>query len=128
MLDHGVSPRIHGNHKRTPHNTLSLDTYQLAMRFLEAYLDKHAIKDNKGPNKSEVLHLPKSITKKIIHDAYLNHMKTITNEPGMITIYNFWSYFGKTFINIFELQGKNTEFFYIREITSTSKYIKRDMD
>ena len=110
MLDHGVSPRIHGNHKRTPHNTLSLDTYQLAMRFLEAYLDKHAIKDNKGPNKSEVLHLPKSITKKIIHDAYLNHMKTITNEPGMITIYNFWSYFGKLLLTFSSCKAKIQSF------------------
>ena len=118
MVDHGVSPRTHGNHKRTPANTFSLDTYQLAMRFLEAYLDKHAIKvslnngtciqcftliepkivhffdciqcivhslepifqDNKKGPKSDVLHLPKSISKKTIHEAYLNY--STTNEPG----------------------------------------------
>ena len=85
MVDHGVSPRIHGNHKRTPHNTLSLDTYQLAMRFLEAYLDKHAIKDSKKGPKSEAIHLPKSISKKIIHDAYLNY--SITNEPGICSMF-----------------------------------------
>ena len=88
MMDHGVSPRVHGNHKRTPINVLPLDTYQLAIRFLEEYLEKHAIKNKikaataSGP-KSEsykVVHLQKSISVKIMHEAYLSSCNS--NEPG----------------------------------------------
>ena len=93
MMDHGVSPRVHGNHKRTPINVLPLDTYQLAIRFLEEYLEKHAIKNKikaataTGP-KSEsykVVHLQKSISVKIMHEAYLS--SCTSNEPGMYYCY-----------------------------------------
>jgi len=94
MMDHGVSPRVHGNHKRTPINVLPLDTYQLAIRFLEEYLEKHAIKNKikathnhnstatSGPKQSEsykVVHLQKSISVKIMHEAYLSSCNS--NEP-----------------------------------------------
>ena len=55
MMDHGVSPRVHGNHKRTPINVLPLDTYQLAIRFLEEYLEKHAIKNKIKATHSELI-------------------------------------------------------------------------
>ena len=59
MMDHGVSPRVHGNHKRTPINVLPLDTYQLAIRFLEEYLEKHAIKNKIKATHSELIFLKK---------------------------------------------------------------------
>ena len=53
---------------RIPHNTLSLDNYQFATRFLHAYFEKHAIKDKR--QKQGVIKMPKNITCKTIHDAY----------------------------------------------------------
>ena len=83
MLDHGVSPRSHGNMGRIPHNTLSLDNYQFATRFLHAYFEKHAIKDKR--QKQGVIKMPKNITCKTIHEAYQAY-GTEVNEPSKILI------------------------------------------
>ena len=70
MMDHGVSPRVHGNHKRTPINVLPLDTYQLAIRFLEEYLEKHAIKNKIKATHSELIFLKKGQKKSTFFDHF----------------------------------------------------------
>ncbi|CAG0893083.1 unnamed protein product [Cyprideis torosa] len=42
---HGVSPRVHGNQGRKPHNTLPLDTYQHAVAFMEGLIAKQSSND-----------------------------------------------------------------------------------
>jgi len=80
MMDHGVSPRSHGNLGKIPHNTLSLDNYQFATRFLHAYFEKHAIKDKR--QKQGVIKMPKNITCKTIHEAYQAY-GTDQHEPSI---------------------------------------------
>jgi len=80
MMENGVSPRNHGNLGRIPHNTLSLDNYQFATRFLHAYFEKHAIKDKR--QKQGIIKMPKNITCKTIHDAYQAY-GTEVNEPSV---------------------------------------------
>lgn len=80
MMDHGVSPRSHGNLGKIPHNTLSLDNYQFATRFLHAYFEKHAIKDKR--QKQGVIKMPKNITCKTIHEAYTAY-GTEQHEPSI---------------------------------------------
>lgn len=69
LIDHGVTPRIHGNHRKKPHNTFSLDIYQHATRFLQAYFDEHCIKASLGKKKGLIL-LPATMSCKKIHTEY----------------------------------------------------------
>lgn len=42
ILTQGVTPRVHGNHGKRPHNTFPLDIYQHATAFLNSYIDRKA--------------------------------------------------------------------------------------
>ncbi|CAG9770005.1 unnamed protein product [Ceutorhynchus assimilis] len=72
VMTHGVAPRVHGNHGRRPHNTLSLDIYCHAREFLKQYLEQHTggtdILDIK-----QAVQLPWDVTRKKLHDAYKNY-------------------------------------------------------
>lgn len=41
VMTHGVTPRVHGNHGKKPHNVFSLETYCRATDFLKQYIDEH---------------------------------------------------------------------------------------
>ena len=41
--EHGVIPREHGNARRLPHNTLSLETVEYILRFLTSMVSQHGI-------------------------------------------------------------------------------------
>lgn len=41
VMTHGVTPRVHGNHGKKPHNVFSLETYRRATDFLKLYIDQH---------------------------------------------------------------------------------------
>ena len=79
MMDHGVSPRTHGNHGKIPHNTFSFDTYQFATRFLEAYIEKHGKEDK--TRKKHLIRMPKNVSLKTIHEAYHAYGVEL-NEPS----------------------------------------------
>lgn len=42
-MTHGVTPRVHGNHGKKPHNVFPLDTYTRATEFLKSYIEKYNV-------------------------------------------------------------------------------------
>lgn len=70
---HGVTPRIHGNHRKKPHNTFSLDIYQYATRFLQSYFEIHSAKD--VGRKKGLIYLSSGMTCKKIHSEYIDYCR-----------------------------------------------------
>lgn len=70
-----MEPAYNALHLLNPKYYIILDCIQCIVYSLESIFQ-----DNKKGPKSDVLHLPKSISKKTIHEAYLNY--STTNEPG----------------------------------------------
>ena len=78
----GVTPRVHGNHGKRPHNRFSLDIYQQATAFLQTYIQRIRV-----PHSSSVsvsgggsCYLPADVTCKTVHAAYKEYMEHF--EPG----------------------------------------------
>lgn len=80
VMTHGVTPRIHGNHGKKPHNTFPLDIYRHATDFLKHYLETY-IGDSAAANSKQAVHLPWDITRKNLHDSYLEYGQIL--EPGV---------------------------------------------
>ena len=59
VRDHGVTPRIHGNHRKRPHNTFPLDIYQRATKFLQVFV--FPLPPNSG-HSTEHLHILRTRT------------------------------------------------------------------
>ncbi|KAF4524233.1 hypothetical protein B566_EDAN012197 [Ephemera danica] len=75
VMTHGVTPRVHGNHGKSPHNTFSLDIYKHAISFLENFIEPYTPamvtnKPSKTKSKKVVINLPPKITRKNIHNLY----------------------------------------------------------
>lgn len=84
VMTHGVTPRVHGNHGKRPHNRFSLDIYQTATAFLESYIPRVRLAEPSAtPAKSKehkAVYLPPDVTRKAIHAAYKEYMEHF--EPG----------------------------------------------
>jgi len=73
VTDHGVTPRIHKNKGKKPHNVFQLDHYQLAHRFVEDLLQ------------ARKKTLPKDLTCTKLHENYKEYfekMELETEEQG----------------------------------------------
>ena len=75
IKDHGVTPRVHGNHGKRPHNRFPLDIYQHATAFLQGYIQK----SSKVSRTSHAIQLPAS--RKNVYLAYAEYMEHF--EPGV---------------------------------------------
>lgn len=74
LITQGVTPRVHGNHGKVPHNTFSLDIYKIATEFLKSFINKQKTSSSKhGP-----LHLASDYTRKTVHDLYTNYCKKLS--------------------------------------------------
>lgn len=102
IMTHGVTPRVHGNHGKRPHNRFSLDIYQQATAFLQSYVQRahnnqltrnqqqspttggwppSSLPKAKGKERSSAaIVLPPDITCKTVHSAYKEYMEHF--EPG----------------------------------------------
>lgn len=99
IMTHGVTPRVHGNHGKRPHNRFSLDIYQQATAFLQSYIQRAQNQqqhqsaggggggglsgNNKTKSKersSSAVVLPADITCKTVHSSYKEYMEHF--EPG----------------------------------------------
>jgi hypothetical protein len=86
-MTHGVTPRVHGNHGKRPHNRFSLDIYQQATAFLQSYIQRiqqqqplaDAVNLN-SKDKNGSCYLPADVTCKTVHAAYKEYMEHF--EPG----------------------------------------------
>jgi len=84
IKDHGVTPRVHGNHGKRPHNRFPLDIYQHATAFLQGYIQKSSPKIQKSgssssSSSSSSIQLPAS--RKTVYMAYAEYMEHF--EPGV---------------------------------------------
>lgn len=48
VMTHGVTPRVHGNIGKKPHNTFSFDMYKCAESFVKTFLSKHTTDINRN--------------------------------------------------------------------------------
>lgn len=75
LMTHGVTPRVHGNHGKVPHNTFSLDIYKIATEFLKSFVEVQEARQKSKLAKNALLHLPPDITRKTVHDLYALYCK-----------------------------------------------------
>ncbi|XP_011641399.1 uncharacterized protein LOC105429877 [Pogonomyrmex barbatus] len=78
LMTHGVTPRVHGNHGKVPHNTFSLDIYKIATEFLKNFIELQETKQKTKLTKNAPLHLPSDVTRKTVHDLYTQYCKKIS--------------------------------------------------
>ncbi|KYN32422.1 hypothetical protein ALC56_13279 [Trachymyrmex septentrionalis] len=78
LMTHGVTPRVHGNHGKIPHNTFSLETYKIAMKFLKNFIEMQETKQKTKLAKNAPLHLPSDLTRKTVHDLYMQYCKKVS--------------------------------------------------
>ncbi|XP_012278431.1 uncharacterized protein LOC105698621 isoform X2 [Orussus abietinus] len=83
LITHGVTPRVHGNHGKVPHNTFSLDIYKIATEFLKSFIKQQEVKQKKD-TKNGPLHLPPDITRKTVHDLYAEYCKRLSPDPKIM--------------------------------------------
>ncbi|XP_015524824.2 uncharacterized protein LOC107227999 [Neodiprion lecontei] len=81
LVTHGVTPRVHGNHGKVPHNTFSLDIYKIATEFLKSFISKQEAKQEakqKASAKQGPLHLASDMTRKTVHDLYSKYCRKLS--------------------------------------------------
>lgn len=78
LMTHGVTPRVHGNHGKIPHNTFSLETYKIAMKFLKNFIQMQEMRQKTKLAKNAPLHLPSDVTRKTVHDLYAHYCKRVS--------------------------------------------------
>ena len=89
VTNHGVTPRIHKNKGKKPHNVFELDHYQLAHRFVEDILQKATSTSKKNV-------LPPDLTCTKLHENYkfyFEKMNLESNEQAKIMAYSTFRYF-----------------------------------
>lgn len=92
LMTHGVTPRVHGNYGKVPHNTFSLDIYKNATEFLKEFVKKQEELQKTKLTKNAPLHLSADITRKTVHDLYkeyCNNMSPTTKALGYSTFRRF---------------------------------------
>ncbi|KAG7199653.1 hypothetical protein KM043_014246 [Ampulex compressa] len=80
LITHGVTPRVHGNHGKVPHNTFSLDIYKIATEFLKNFIEVQEAKQKAKVAKNAPLHLSADITRKTVHDLYTQYCREISPD------------------------------------------------
>lgn len=80
LITHGVTPRVHGNHGKVPHNTFSLDIYKIATEFLKNFIETQEAKQKTKLAKNAPLHLPPDITRKTVHDLYTQYCRKVSPD------------------------------------------------
>ncbi|XP_015436108.1 PREDICTED: uncharacterized protein LOC107191560 [Dufourea novaeangliae] len=78
IMTHGVTPRVHGNHGKIPHNTFSLDIYKIATEFLKNFIELQEAKQKTKVAKNAPLHLPSDITRKVVYDMYIQYCRKMS--------------------------------------------------
>ncbi|XP_031842307.1 uncharacterized protein LOC116431278 [Nomia melanderi] len=78
LMTHGVTPRVHGNHGKIPHNTFSLDIYKIATEFLKSFIELQEAKQKTKVAKNAPLHLPPDITRKVVYDLYIQYCRKVS--------------------------------------------------
>ncbi|XP_043263850.1 uncharacterized protein LOC122404049 [Colletes gigas] len=78
LMTHGVTPRVHGNHGKIPHNTFSLDIYKIATEFLKNFIELQEAKQKTKVAKNAQLHLTSDVTRKVVYDLYIQYCRKMS--------------------------------------------------
>lgn len=96
VTTHGVTPRVHGNHRRLPVNTLSLPTYHHVRRFLSLLLARLETGSyNKRRSAGGSLLAPPYLTRKAVHYGYTQYMQQHAPDQRPMT-YSAFLHFLRT--------------------------------
>ncbi|KAL1464164.1 hypothetical protein WDU94_003837 [Cyamophila willieti] len=74
LMSHGVTPRVHGNHGKRPHNVFSLETYNQASEFLKKFFEQYSV--GSGYGRTPLTISADHTTRKHIHDLYMKEFAT----------------------------------------------------
>ncbi|KAI5754581.1 hypothetical protein M8J77_009724 [Diaphorina citri] len=69
LMSHGVTPRVHGNQGKRPHNVFSLETYNQASEFLKKFFEQYAA--GSGYGRTPLTISSDKSTRKHIHALYM---------------------------------------------------------
>ncbi|XP_040565674.1 uncharacterized protein [Lepeophtheirus salmonis] len=95
---YGVSPRVHGNAGKKPHNTFSLSNYQEVNHFIKTYLEHHEIPNLSSSNNGSYIHLPSEFNTKRIHSDYVEHFSS--HEDKIMSYTTFRRFLNEQFPKI----------------------------
>ncbi|RZF49085.1 hypothetical protein LSTR_LSTR008371 [Laodelphax striatellus] len=82
VMTHGVTPRVHGNHGKKPHNVFPLDTYRRATEFLKDFIESNGVGGTSHPK--SLIMFPPDITRKTIHNLYKETMQSSSSAQKIM--------------------------------------------
>lgn len=93
---HGIAPRLHGNIKRLPANTLSFQSVKYVVKFLSNYVEQHGLLlpgRVPGYKKDDIKLLPSSTSKKNVWKTYLTAAQVSVDVQAVayLTFCSLWS-------------------------------------
>ena len=97
--NNGLCPRMHGNTKRLPANTVSFVDTQRVVQFITTYAEAHAILlpgRIPGYKRSDLQLLPSSTTKRNVWLLYLVSLQSLPSPPRTVAYSSFcimWRWF-----------------------------------
>ena len=94
LKSNGLIPRVHGNKKRLPPNTVSLPVIEAMILFLENFTTRFGIPHPPplyGHDGTPPMHLPAYLTKLAIHKTYVaSCVKAGARAVGYDTFHDVW--------------------------------------
>jgi hypothetical protein len=92
--ENGITPRVHGNYGKRPHNALVFVDVKYAVEFLENYAVLQGIPMPAAPRGRDgepPIFLPSSLTKKKVHREYVSASETSDHRSlGLTSFKNTW--------------------------------------
>ena len=94
FTNNGLSPRVHGNTKRLPPNTISFVDTKRVVQFITTYAETHAILlpgRIPGYKRSDLQLLPSSTTKRNVWLLYSESLQSLPSPPRRVAYSSFCS-------------------------------------
>lgn len=120
LVTHGVTPRVHGNHGKVPHNTFSLDIYQIATEFLKDFVKEQETKMKTKAAKNAPVHLPPDVSRKVIYGWYTGFCKAKSPDIKIMGYPTFRRFLKVQFP---QLRFAKTEFIKTKVETSEARKV-----
>lgn len=93
LVSHGVTPRVHGNQGKRPHNVFSLETYNQASEFLKKFFEQ--TNAGSGYGRTPLTISLDHTTRKHIHALYWKELASSSSSEHRLMGYSTFLYFMK---------------------------------
>lgn len=120
---HGVTPRVHGNCGKVPHNTFSLDTYQVATNFLNDLIKAQDTNQKTKASKNSFVYLPTDITRKKLHDMYKDFCISKSSDIKIMGYSTF-----KTFLKVQFSRLRFSKLEFVTRGQSVQSHLKPEVE